>query len=315
MTSVLRRWWRLAQVALAVAVIGLAVRHLVRNWAEFRAQQVEVTVKPIWLVLAFLTVLGTFAMLIETWRRVVVSQGERLPPVPAARIWLLANLGKYLPGKIWAIAGAAVLAERAGVRRTVAITAALVLQALAFGSGVVVVASTSRAFHAGGSWLAYGTGILGAGALAAVALLCIRPALTWVQRRLPAAWPTLEPVRAGVAMAGLAVNAVAWGGYGASLVFLARGLMPNAVPDWRLATAVFTSSYLVGLIALFAPAGLGPRESMFILLLSGPLGLKPAVGLAAASRILFTLAELGLAIPFLLRRPGGAGTPPKGPAS
>jgi len=313
MTEFARRWWRLAQVFLGVLVVALAARHLVRNWAEFRAQQVEFTVAPLWLGLAALTVVAAFAMLIETWRRVVISQGERLTVRAAARIWLLANLGKYLPGKIWAIAGAAVLAERAGVRRTVAVTAALVLQALALGSGVVVVGLTSGAFHPG-SWVAYGAGILGAAALIVVALLCTRPALTWIQRRLPAGWPVLEPVGPGVALAGLAVNAVAWGCYGASLVFLARGLTPDAVPDWQLATAVFTSSYLIGLLALFAPAGLGPRESMFILLLAGPLGLKPAVGLAAASRILFTLAELGLALPFLLRRQGEAATPPRGPA-
>jgi hypothetical protein len=48
---------------------------------------------------------------------------------------------------------------------------------------------------------------------------------------------------------------------------------------------------------------------MFILLLSGPLGLKAAVGLAAASRILLTLVDLLLALPFLIRRRAATATP------
>ena len=33
----------------------------------------------------------------------------------AARIWTVSNLGKYLPGKVWAIAGMALMARQAGV--------------------------------------------------------------------------------------------------------------------------------------------------------------------------------------------------------
>jgi hypothetical protein len=297
-------------VVLALVVIGLAVRHLARNWAEFRAQQVQVVVQPLWLLLALTTVIAAFAMLIEAWRRLVVSQEERLAPLPAARIWLVANLGKYLPGKVWSIAGAAVLAERAGVGRTAAVTAALALQALAFGSGVVVVALTAPGgFSAGGPLLAAGAALLGVTAIAGVVLLCTPAALAWVQRRLPAGWPAIRPLAPHLALAGFGVNALAWMAYGMSLVMLAKGLMPEAVPAWPLATAVFTAGYLVGLVAVFAPAGFGPRESMFILLLSGPLGPKAAVGLAAASRILLTLVDLLLALPFLIRRRTATATP------
>jgi len=308
-----RSWWRATQVVLALVVIGLAVRHLTRNWAEFRAQEVQVVVQPLWLLVALLTVVAAFAMLIEAWRRLVVSQEERLAFLPAARIWLVANLGKYLPGKVWSIAGAAVLAERAGVGRTAAVTAALVLQALAFGSGVIVVALTApRGFHWGGPLLATGGAVLGVVAIGGVTLLSAPRVLAWVQRRLPAGWPAIRPVTPRLVLAGLAVNAVAWIAYGAALVMLAKGLMPAAVPGFTLATTVFTASYLVGLVAVFAPAGFGPRESMFILLLSGPLGLKPAVGLAAASRILLTLVDLILALPFLIRRRGDTTAPAQG---
>ena len=59
---------------------------------------------------------------------------------------------------------------------------------------------------------------------------------------------------------------------------------------------------LVGFVALFAPGGLGHRESVFLLMLAGDIGLKPAAGLALASRLLLTGTEVLPTIPFLLRR-------------
>ena len=55
-------------------------------------------------------------------------------------------------------------------------------------------------------------------------------------------------------------------------------------------------------LALFAPGGLGPRESVFYLLLAGEIGLKQAAGLAVASRLLLTGTEILPALPLLLRR-------------
>jgi uncharacterized membrane protein YbhN (UPF0104 family) len=79
-------------------------------------------------------------------------------------------------------------------------------------------------------------------------------------------------------------------------------LLPGVDLSLSRAVGVFTCSYLVGFIALFAPGGLGPRESVFLLMLAGPIGLKPAGALALASRLLLTGTEILPAIPLLLRR-------------
>jgi uncharacterized membrane protein YbhN (UPF0104 family) len=97
-------------------------------------------------------------------------------------------------------------------------------------------------------------------------------------------------------------NVFAWVAYGVALIFLARGMLPDLRLSLPQAIGVFTCSYLVGFIALFAPGGLGPRESVFLLLLAGDIGLKPAAALALASRLLLTGTEVLPAVPLLLRR-------------
>jgi len=102
--------------------------------------------------------------------------------------------------------------------------------------------------------------------------------------------------------AAFCANLFAWIAYGVALLFLARGLLPEVTLGVAQAVGVFTCSYLVGFVALFAPGGLGPRESVFLLMLAGEVGLKPAAALALASRLLLTATEVLPAVPLLLRR-------------
>jgi uncharacterized membrane protein YbhN (UPF0104 family) len=87
-----------------------------------------------------------------------------------------------------------------------------------------------------------------------------------------------------------------------ALVFLAKGLLPDLKLSLLQAIGVYTWSYLVGFLAVFAPGVLGPRESVFLLMLAGEIGLKPAAALALASRLLLTGTEVLPAVPLLLQR-------------
>lgn len=304
-----RRVWRILQFGIGALLVGLAIRSIAANWQDLRAQPVEWRVSPWWIAASVLVVFAAYAVLIEAWRRVVLSMGERLSFGPAARIWFLASLGKYVPGKVWAVAGAAVLAQRAGVDPSVAVAAALVLQALAIASGAAAVALTAReAFQAAGPGMVPLAGAVVLLSFAGIAALASQPVLDRVNRLLPSSIPPLRAIPPSRLVVAFVANFLAWCAYGVSLLFLARGLLPGVSLSLPQAIGVFTCSYLVGFLALFAPGGLGPRESVFLLMLAGDIGLKPAAGLALASRLLLTGTEVLPAVPLLLRR--RAPTPP-----
>ena len=299
--------WRLVQLAVGVLLVGLAARSIILNWQSLRTQPLDWHLSPGWIAASVLVVFAAYAVLIEAWRRVVLSMGERLPFGSAARIWFLASLGKYIPGKVWAIAGAAVLAQRAGVDPAVAVAGALMLQALALASGAAVVAVTAPdTFQAVGPNvlpLAVGVVLL---SFVGVAVLASQPLLDRLNRLLPRSLPPLRAIRPHMLALAFAGNLCAWVGYGSALLLLARGVLPEVTLSLPQSIGVFTCSYLVGFIALFAPGGLGPRESVFLLILASDIGLKPAAGLALASRLLLTGTEVLPAVPFLLRREAAA---------
>ena len=144
---------------------------------------------------------------------------------------------------------------------------------------------------------------------AGIVMLTSQPMLNRIGRLLPSSFPRLRAVQPGWLLLAFAANLLAWVAYGAALVLLTKGVLPTVHLGLRQAIGVFTCSYLVGFVALFAPGGLGPRESVFLLMLAGDIGLKPAAGLALASRLLLTGTEVLPTIPFLLRRSAASASP------
>jgi hypothetical protein len=301
-----RRILRVLQWILGLAIVGLAVQSLVRNWDELRAQPLEWSVEPGWIILSAAVVWLMYALLIAAWRQMLTAWGRGLDLWSAARIWTVSSLGKYLPGKVWAVAGMAVMAQRAGIGAGPATGSAVILQVLAIGTGAAVAGLTGwgavrAAYPSAGAGLA----VLLAASVGGIGLLLWPGLVNRVLRfAAPDAGPVAPPV--GAVAFGIAANAVAWMGYGLALWLLARGLLPRAGLGLLPATAVFTTSYLAGFLALFAPGGIGVREGVFILMLQEPIGIGAATALAIASRLLLTVTELGAAVPFLLFPRGSA---------
>jgi len=292
---------RAIQWLLGITIVGLALRSLVRNWDQLRAQPLDWSIEPGWLILSAMVVWLMYGLLIAAWRITLTGWGRGLDFWSAARIWTVSSLGKYLPGKVWAVAGMAVMAQRAGVGAGPATASAIILQVLAIGTGAAVAALTG--------WSSLRSAYPGAeGGLPALLLLSLLAVVVllrpdWVRRLVRIAAPdvsvSLTPPPGAVAF-GVLANTMAWIGYGGALWLLARGLLPEAGLGLMPAIAVFTTSYLAGFLALFAPGGIGVREGVFILMLQGSIGIGAATALAVASRLLLTVTELGAAVPFLL---------------
>lgn len=295
-----RSLWRWVQLALAIGVIVFAVRKLSQQWHEVQGVPVEWQVRPLWLLLALAIVWSSYAVLVEGWRRVVLAMDQRLGYIDAVRITMVSNLGKYLPGKVWAIAGAAMLAQRAGVEAGAAVAAAFILQALSLASGLLLIALLApSAMTSLPEAYRIVLLLIALAALGGLVVFAVPPLLGQVRRWLPKAIAGIAPVPVGPLLTGLTANAIGWAAYGLAFLCLIRGLLPAAPVTWAQATAVFTTSYLIGLIAAFSPGGIGTRELAFTLLLTPTVGAQTATALAVATRLLLTITELGAALPFL----------------
>ncbi len=296
------RWVRWLRGLLGLAIVGYAVRLLIQNWESVRTAPLEWRLRPLPVIASIVLVVATYAILVEAWRRMVAGWGSAITFWPAARVWVLSSMGKYLPGKIWTIAGMAVLGREAGVPAWVATASAIVLQIASIGTGaLVVVLSGSGAVAEMGP----GTGMLllalAAAAVASLAVLLWPKALESLVRRVGRISEFRAPAAAPIVV-GVVLNAVAWILYGLALYWLAAGIFPSPGLTVPQAIGAFTASYLAGFLFLLAPGGLGVREVVFVLVTQSTLGPTQALALAAVSRLGMTAADLLAAAPFVLFR-------------
>ncbi len=293
--------WRVVRAVAGVLVVALAIRALAGQWSEIRAQGIAWQLDWAWIAASLLLTWAMYLLLVWGWRALIVAWGQQLPYRTGVRIWLLASLGKYVPGKVWALVGMGVLAQRAGVNGGVAVGSSVVMQLLALATGGAVAvgflgATVLDDVLPGGATAAYALAAL----CLAGSLVVISPAaMHWIGARTgqPGSVRAIRPVQ--LLIAGTP-NLIAWLGYGLALVWLLRGTLGGVELDWFRATGAFTASYLAGYLFLLTPGGLGVREGILVLLLQDSIGPGNAVALAATSRLALTVNELGVALPLLL---------------
>jgi uncharacterized membrane protein YbhN (UPF0104 family) len=307
---------RALQLALTVAVTWFILDRVGLGLADLAAVEGALWVPdPILLLAASLLLLAAYFVSAALWGLIVHELGgPRLPLGDSVRIFMIANLGRYVPGKVWQIAGLAALAKGRGVPPATAAASAVL------GQGIALVAAAAVGMGAllGGPESYRRWGLVGAaGVVAGVALLSI-PA---VFRRLAGAWfrlaRTEAPADLGMlhGLRWLGLYAANWVLYGLSFWVLARslGLDGGVIP---LASA-FAAAYVLGYAMVFAPAGLGPREGFLIVFLTPHVGAGPAGVVAVVSRLWTTVVELLPAGIFWLRwvgtrPPAETGTPVAG---
>ena len=122
----------------------------------------------------------------------------------------------------------------------------------------------------------------------------LKPILKLLFRRVEGADP--EPLWPGQAfgLRWVVLYAVSWVIQGGAFWLLALGLGMGLGPVQGV--AIFPAAYLMGYIAIFAPAGIGVREGFLILFLNPILGAGGAV-VAVIARLWTTTVEL---VPALL---------------
>lgn len=299
-----RRVWRTAQWIFGVIIVIVAGRSVIANWSRLASQPVVWRISPLLVVAALLVTWAMYLLLVQAWRVMLAGWGERLSLWPAARIWTVSSLGKYVPGQVWAIAGMAVMAQRAGIAPWAATSSSILLQGLAVGTGAAVLGATGVSLLEGQV-----PGVrmillaLVALSAAGVALLLWPPFVRRLLRLFRAELRGGAVPAFGNILFGALANLAAWLGYGVALWLVARGLFAGAALSVPQAIGAFTASYLAGFLAFGVPDGLVVREAVFVGMTQATLGGPTALALALASRLLLTFAQFGAAAPFLLTSP------------
>ena len=266
-------------VAVAVALAG--------QWDE--ARRALAGTEATWLVGALVLAIVAMVAIAWPWSDVMAVLGVRVPRARALAWYFVGELGKYVPGGVWTVVGRGEQAAGGGVERTVAYAGVALSLVTAYLAAIGVAVALIPLASGGGVPLAV-IALLPLG-LAALHPRVLRPVLGVVRRlvRRPLA---VEVPPWGVGAGLVARYVPAWLLVGLATWCVARALDPDA--DLGRIALAGVLSWIVGLLAVPVPGGLGVREAVFV----SAAGLPLATGAATAvvARLAFMVVDAGGAL-------------------
>ena len=220
------------------------------------------------------------------WGRLLLRRGYKVPRAQLVSWYYTGQLGKYVPGGVWAVVGRAEMAVRGGVPRADAYSVT--------GLSMFTTYSAAALCAALGSLLSWERPIIGAALLLALvfglsvyAIAPLRQRLMGLLRKVTSGTNELTAPKDMLALT--IVQVPAW-----IMISLSTTITAHAFgAEVGVLHMFFVSSlsWLIGFLVIGAPGGLGVRESIFTGLLSASIGTSTALSLAVASRMIFVSVD------------------------
>lgn len=278
------------RVGIVLLILAYVVQVLRGNLSDIRDMPV---LEHPWLMLLSLTVLCLhYLMMAVGWHLLTAMNRAAIPLGAALASWFASTIGRYIPGKVFLLAARVYYYNQGGVsvnRITFCFTIETTLHILTVALFVAIAGSLSEIPildpYRPALW-----------ALVIVGITLLNPRLMEPVLNMALRAFHRHPVRIDMRrrdLAGLVMGySVALLVFGVAVLLFARCFHPVGVTDYWYLTSAFLFSGIIGMLALFVPAGLGVREGVLLVALQGFLPAGQAALLVLASRVWGTAAEL-----------------------
>ena len=284
----------MTRIVLIVAVLAAAGFALWRNWSDVSQTLANLSWRT-WVPSLLFVPAGIVCSTLS-WQVLVDELGAPIGAARGAQIFLVGQLGKYVPGSVWAYVLQLELGRRAGLARarifaaTVFSLAIAVVAALLVGSLAIPALAHSTPTLERLPWLYL---------LLPLGLICLHPRiLTW------AANQGFRLLRRPAPDHAISIKAVArslmWalGSYccfGIHVWLLTRETVVPTFENLGLTVGAMALAMISGLFFFLLPSGAGIRETILVAALAPIVGTGRAVAYAAISRVFLTIGDLTMA--------------------
>jgi len=286
---------KILQWAIIAAIFGFLGKMVWDNWNQVKGASFTFEVFP--LILSTLIFALSYFIQIWAWYLITLKLNIAISFRETLESWFYSQLGKYLPGKVWLLLSRFYFYESKGKSKK-AISIALYFETVTVVGAACLIFLAALIFH-NEKWPISPWGQSGwLFLLLLLGFVSLHPRvlqkiLNWVLIRFKR-----EPLSLSISYSDilwiLSVCIISWIVGGIGFYFFVNSVYPVAPQSILFLTGALAISSTLGLIALFAPSGLGVREGALVYILSFMMATPVAVIISILTRIWTTLIEIGL---------------------
>lgn len=272
----------------AFFIILISASHDPVDWSKLRLD-------PIWMVASVLFCIGHQFLASILWWKVLSVSGEPVRASTGIHAYLVSDLGKYIPGKIWSIAGRTAILLKEGVGCSTTITASVLEILLVTTSGILV--GAIYFFHdttGSGSIISDGQ-VITLFLVAASLLVAIYPTTQMLLLRLLGLvikYPIpINSLSARTTFFLVILYSGLWIFSGLIHICIFTSISSETAPDLLIMSSVIALSTTLGFVTIFAPGGLGVREAVMASLLLPFVPVEIGAVFALVSRFIITVSQ------------------------
>lgn len=249
------------------------------------------------LISASLLFASCYFIQIWVWYRITLQLGVAISWMETLENWFTSQLGKYLPGKVWILLGRFYFYESKGKSKKM-ISVALYFETVTLLVAAGLIFFVTFFLFKGMEPLSLKNHSWWVVLLSFLFLLSLHPwilqkGLNFFLRKFKKE-PILLSISYLTILGILLICVLIWMIAGVGFYLFVSSVYPVSLQYVLFLTGALAISTTLGLIALFAPGGLGVREGALVYLLSWIMPSPVAVVLALLTRLWMTLIEIGL---------------------
>lgn len=217
------------------------------------------------------------------WKLTIELVGSRIQMKKAVMIWIVSQIMRYLPGKLWMPLCKLYLTQRAGVPRNPTLIGITLEFSYLIASGLTIGACSPLGIkilsHFTSLPYLFWTLPLALLLLPLLAKKVFEAFLYSKDLRL------LADIKAGSLIVLFGFFLMLWAVQGIAFYFFANALLTAGSVGVTLSIPVYSLSCVMGTLSFIAPAGLGIREGILTILLSSFIPVSSAASISIATRI------------------------------
>jgi glycosyltransferase 2 family protein len=276
-------------VGVGVAGTAFVVRQIVLNRVDIADALSSADLA--WLAVGGATGLLAMGLLGANWLSVIRRAGGRTSWRRGMSWFYVGQLGKYVPGGIWPVVGQAELAHRGATPRAAAYVSTAFAMVAAFLAAAGVAAVSGLIASPDGRLLPLALVAMLAVVFAALVVPATRSMVHRIAARSSGRQLLLPDPRWFTML--VARHLPVWVAYSGMNVFAVMSLGGDLDTSLVIELVYVTCiSWMAGFVAVGVPGGIGVRETVFISMMSTPLGAGVAVSAAVLARLLAIAVDL-----------------------